>query len=149
MVTGEVDRCKWHNLRRTGRGSSLVLNVLYQMTTSFLLGFPTDPEITSIQLPVRASNSSRYVCAPTPGHIAVAIVRRTEMTSPQGGVGGKISGQRFLPSVTRFLLYCSSFDESSLSAAELIQYRRPVVSRGPSGKTCPRWASQRLQRTSI
>src|SRR2546422_9775810 len=35
------------------------------------------------------------------------------------------------------------------SATELMQYRRPVVARGPSSKTWPKCAPQRLQRTSV
>ncbi len=37
---------------------------------------------------------------------------------------------------------------SNFSAAELMQYRSPVVSRGPSSNTCPRCAPHRLHTTS-
>src|SRR5689334_15677269 len=35
------------------------------------------------------------------------------------------------------------------SAAEFMQYRRPPLSRGPSGNTWPRWLSPCLERTSV
>src|ERR1043166_10341373 len=35
------------------------------------------------------------------------------------------------------------------SEAELMQYRSPPRSRGPSSKTCPRWLSPNLDRTSV
>jgi hypothetical protein len=41
----------------------------------------------------------------------------------------------------------SYFSFSNSSAAELMQYLRPV-GLGPSGKTCPRWAPQAAQVTS-
>jgi len=46
-------------------------------------------------------------------------------------------------------LYHSSPERGErLSAAELMQWRWPVGS-GPSSKTWPRWALQRLQSTSV
>src|SRR5215831_622811 len=39
-------------------------------------------------------------------------------------------------------------DFTKCSAAELMQYRKPV-GLGPSGKTWPRWASQRWQATAV
>ena len=42
----------------------------------------------------------------------------------------------------------SGFFSSSVIAAELMQYRRPVGG-GPSLKTWPRWAPQRRQVTSV
>src|SRR5215469_1980072 len=44
---------------------------------------------------------------------------------------------------------CCSSTGWKLRATELIQYRIPVVSRGPSLKRCPRWAPQFLQTTSV
>ena len=35
------------------------------------------------------------------------------------------------------------------SDAELMQYRRPPASLGPSGNTCPRWLSPCVERTSV
>ena len=37
---------------------------------------------------------------------------------------------------------------SNFNATEFIQYRKPVGA-GPSLKTCPKWASQRLQIDSV
>jgi len=44
------------------------------------------------------------------------------------------------------LFYLAS--TSSFSDSELIQYLNPLGG-GPSGKTCPKWASQTLHSTSI
>src|SRR5439155_23702967 len=40
------------------------------------------------------------------------------------------------------------YSSSRFSAAELMQYRRPV-GRGPSGNTCPRWPPQFEHMTSV
>src|SRR5690606_30092284 len=45
------------------------------------------------------------------------------------------------------LLSVSHSYSSKVSAAELMQYRRPL-GPGPSGNTWPRWAPQEAQRTS-
>ena len=46
-------------------------------------------------------------------------------------------------------IYLPSSFGSNWRAAELMQKRWPVVSRGPSSKTWPRWAPQFLQMTSV
>gem|GEM_PF-3041210 len=50
--------------------------------------------------------------------------------------------------IRKFVSIRYSLDAANFSDTELIQYRSPVGS-GPSSKTCPKWASHRLQRISV
>jgi len=54
---------------------------------------------------------------------------------------------RHQPTHPRFIFYASS--GLNFMLAPFMQYLSPVLSRGPSSKTCPRWPWQFAHRTSV
>ena len=73
-------------------------------------------------------------------------IRSTELREPAASSLSS-SAQTDAPRGIRSYFSLESFLAKS-SDAEFMQKRRPV-GLGPSSKTCPRWAPQRLQVTSV
>ena len=69
--------------------------------------------------------------------------RRDKRTANEGSGISKCEGEASFRTPSYFSSAGTCFSE-----AELMQKRRPV-GRGPSSKTCPRWASHFAQRTSV
>ncbi len=84
------------------------------------------------------------IILPWPGHIRIFLASGAFILA-----GLFIASRQYLDTNYCFCVFPLCSFGSNFNAAELIQYRRPVVSGGPSGKTCPRCALQRPQSTSV